>query len=119
VPFYTVVDLTGDGKADLVVESDCADSTVGATKWLVFPNTGSGFAQTAMSFSLPPGYSSNTRTGAFGGPEGPLCSGTDVPFYTVVDLTGDGKADLVVESDCADSTVGATKWLVFPNGCGP
>src|SRR5207302_1503084 len=52
-----VSDLTGEGKPDLVVTTSCADATVGNTHWIVDAGTGGGFAQTATSFALPPGYS--------------------------------------------------------------
>jgi len=113
-PLYTVMDMDGDGKLDLVVTFECAHSgtTVGTTHWNVFLNTGTGFATTPITWALPSAY-----------PAYPLianssCAGTtQEPFYTVMDMSGDGRPDLVVTFECnhTGTTVGVTHWNVFQN----
>ena len=101
---YTTVDLTGDDPTDLVVtHDDCDDRrrlALGRVPW-----SSSGFAATQSSFAVPT----------------PRCQ---VDFdaladagevtYTMVDLTGDGHADLVVTHDDCDTTVGVSHWDVYP-----
>jgi hypothetical protein len=99
---YALVDIHGDGKPDLVVTSTPADPTVGETQWLVYPNDGKAFTKTAASWKLPsPAHSTAWMTGE--------------SRYALVDIHGDGKPDLVVTSAPADSAVGETQWLVYPN----
>ena len=108
---WTTIDLTGTGKLDLVLTETCTDTTVGTSHWLVYPNTGSGFSTTAKTFALPtldlPLTSvSGVNTG---------CAGSPSQEWTSVDLTGDGKLDLVLTETCSDTTVGSTHWLVYAN----
>jgi hypothetical protein len=119
VPDYAVSDLTGDGKPDLVVTQACSDATVGNAKWLLYANSGSGFAASPSDFTLPPGYTSTTVPTVFSSlasSQGTACNGQNIPGYAVADLTGDGKPDLVVTQACSDPTVGNAKWLLYANG---
>ncbi|APR87378.1 cell surface protein [Minicystis rosea] len=96
--YWTTVDLDGDAKPDLVV-------TDGATEqnraWKVYKNTGSGFATTATSWTLPAGAPAGSGFFTFAN-----------TYWTTVDLDGDAKPDLVV-------TDGATEqnrvWKVYKN----
>ncbi|WAS96640.1 FG-GAP repeat domain-containing protein [Nannocystis punicea] len=104
---YTLLDLAGDGLADLVATSDCDDQTpLGTSHWLVFENTGSGFAEDPTSWSVPPEL--NAHQPGWG-----LCE----PYsFVLLDLEGDGRSDLVVTSDCDDQTaLGTSEWWVYPN----
>jgi hypothetical protein len=108
-PVYATTDLNGDGKPELVIMSDC-DSTsgVGTDHWLVYANTGSGFAATAQSWPLPAGAGFKFTVG--------LAAVYNCPEYATSDLTGDGKPDLVVTADCGNTTgVGTDHWLVYAN----
>jgi hypothetical protein len=49
---FDVFDLDGDGRLDLVVTADCHDATVGATRWVRYPGTATGFGA-AVDFALP------------------------------------------------------------------
>ena len=105
---YTLLDLTGDGHADLVVLHDDCDATVGATHWDVYPWSPSGFADAPVPFSLPAARCHqpfDTIAADLGG---------NAVSFAVLDLTGDARADLVVVRDQCDATVGATHWDVYP-----
>jgi hypothetical protein len=118
IPSYTLADLTGDGRLDVVVTIDCTDTSVGTSHWRVYPHSGSGFAQTATSFALPPGY-----TGVAGGrrpfdlsSSSAYCfDGATIPSFGIGDYTGDGKPDMIVTTVCADATVGTSHWRIYAN----
>lgn len=117
---YVTMDMTGDGRPDLVVTNDeCTpDAQVGATKWLVYPNTGTGFGP-AQPFALPPSIDGRygTKPLARTSEEGHVCSPYDSFSFTTMDLTGDGKPDLLVTNDeCSrDLQVGESRWTLYPN----
>ena len=107
----SLVDVDGDFKPDLVVTSLCTDTSVGTSRWLVYPSSGTAFAATAQPLQLP-------AAGALGTyatleVDAPSCA-TFQPAYAFFDLTGDHKADLVVTSACDDPTVGISSWRVYP-----
>ncbi len=126
-PKYTLVDLTGSGKPQLVVMLTCSgtlagtDANVGKTKWWVHANTGTGFANTATDFALPTGYAKGFFNDLAGDTYCDSTNGYARPKYTVVDLTGSGKPQLVVMLTCSgtlagtDANVGKTKWWVHAN----
>jgi hypothetical protein len=111
---YALLDLAADGRSDLVVHSDDCDAEVGTARWDVYPTGPEGFAPTPLSFALP----------------APRC---DVAFdhlslvnypvdYDLLDLTGDGRPDLVVHSDDCDAEIGTARWDVYtagPDGFAP
>jgi hypothetical protein len=101
---YALLDLTGDGRSDLVVYQDSCDATVGQTHWDVYASAASGFAATPTPFDVPAARCKD----AFDAP-----SGDDSVEYTTMDLTGDGHLDLVVTQDTCDATVGQTHWDVY------
>ncbi|WP_044987016.1 hypothetical protein [Sorangium cellulosum] len=118
LPSYTVLDATGDGTLDLVVTQLCGDATVGDTRWIVHAGGPDGFGQ-AATWNLPGGYLANSFGAASG--EG-VCGPAGLPSYATLDLTGDGRLDLVVTRLCGDATVGDTRWIVHaggPDGFGP
>jgi hypothetical protein len=101
---YAMIDLTGDGHADLVVVADDCDTTVGQTHWDVYAWSPSGFAAAPASFGVP----------------APRClahfdqtAGATSITYATMDLTGDAHPDLVVTADDCDTTVGQTHWDVY------
>ncbi|HEY8089300.1 MAG TPA: VCBS repeat-containing protein, partial [Polyangiaceae bacterium] len=108
---WTTIDLTGSGKLDLVLTETCTDTSVGTSHWLVYPNTGSGFSTTPKTFALPAMTLPLTSVSG----ANTACAGTPSQKWTSVDLTGDGKLDLVLTETCTDATVGASHWLVYAN----
>jgi hypothetical protein len=116
-PGYFLADLDGDFRPDLVLTSRCADAATGVTKWLVHHNDGTGFATTPTDFTLPQGFVTADGSVPFAGLTGALsCSGgANLPEYTVVDMNGDRRPDLLVTQRCADTATGSTQWIVYPN----
>lgn len=105
---YGLLDLTGDGRSDIVVFHDACDSTVGTSRWDVYPGGDSGFAATPLAYSIP-APRCQTSFDAAAGEYGSL-------HYGLLDLTDDGRADLVVFDDACDSEVGSLRWDVYPGG---
>lgn len=107
---FGLLDLDADGAVDLVVSKwdDASVEGLGTTKWLVYANSGGGFADTPSQWSLPTGHEDGTfeAVAGFG----------DVSFG-LVSLDGDGGADLVITSwdDASIDGLGTTKWLVHDN----
>ncbi|MEA2747903.1 MAG: hypothetical protein QOI41_2046 [Myxococcales bacterium] len=99
-PFrYMFRDMDGDLKFDLVVQTDCTDTTIGLDAWNVYTNIGTGFASTPKRFALPQPRLDFT------------CAKT-----ALEDVNGDLKPDFIVTTLCTDPTVGTSRWMVYPNG---
>ena len=113
IPSYTTMDITGDGRPDLVVTYHCGDGSIGDTTWAVHENTGSGFAKNATSWALPTGYGADLFTTTSN--SGYCSSGYNIPSYTTMDITGDGRPDLVVTYHCGDGSIGDSTWVVHKN----
>ncbi len=111
-PAFSTFDIDGDAKPDLVVTATCSDTAVGTSSWVVYKNLGTGFAQVPAMFALPPGYPSLSfpSTG-----EGAASCSTNFPGFSLLDVDGDGKPDLVVTTKCDDATVGSTSWVIYKN----
>lgn len=111
---HVLLDLTADGRPDLVVTDKCDAAGVGTTRWEVYENTGTGFADSPSAWALPTLFedeqferSANT-TGA--------CAGAPGEFsYGVFDLDGDRRPDLVVTDKCDAGGVGTLRWEAFLN----
>ncbi len=111
----SIFDLNGDLCPHYVVTSLCTDTTVGTSRWLVYPGSASGFAQTFTAYAVPAGYSS----GAFAATSAPAdacVNGANTPAFWLLDLNGDGRLDFVVTKECLDASVGTTTWLVYTGG---
>lgn len=113
---YMLQDLDGDGLADFVLVRDCAslDGT-GDDHWVVYRGTGSGWSDTAESWSLPlpqrPYGWANNRADS--------CEAAPQSRFALKDVTGDERPDLVLFDDCDDSTaVGSGSWRVHVGGEG-
>lgn len=112
---HALLDLTGDGRPDLVWTFDeLGDEETGTSHWLVFENTGSGFAAAGKKWALP----------AVDGASFPFFQVADQSYdqegedvlHLVTDLTGDGLPDLVWTYDeTGDAAVGTDYWLVYKN----
>ncbi len=107
---YQTVDLDGDGKPELVISAAGYGfpGEVGATHWLVYANTGTGFASATTSWTLPL---------AQAGYEALAASDTSGRNYATVDLDGDHRPDLVLTQTKygASDGIGKTHWSVFAN----
>ena len=120
-------DLDGDGLPDLVVTETCTgslagdDPDVGKTKWLLYKNTGSGFASTPSAFALPTEYAKGYFYDTSGSTYCDSYNGYARPAYQLMDMDGDGRLDLLVTGTCTgslagdDPAVGKTKWRVYRN----
>ncbi|MBX2801689.1 MAG: hypothetical protein KTR31_28685 [Myxococcales bacterium] len=117
--FWTTMDLDGDDLPDLVFTSPADPSLArpfdpdGSPFWKVYANTGTGFASTPVQWSVP---------GADVGDNGVYTTAAgryDDGFWTTMDLTGDGLADLVFTSPADDSLAqpfdpdGSPYWKVY------
>jgi hypothetical protein len=113
-PSYSVLDMNGDRKPDLVVTRDCSStSNVGTSDWSVYLNTGTAYPTTATSWTLP----AYGPSAFIGGPSARAYCAGGVPGYATVDMTGDALPDLVVSDDCISTTnVGTDHWLIYANG---
>lgn len=109
---YTVTDLDGDRRPDLVVYRTCDDATVGSTYWRVHRNTGSGFAQEPVRWPLPTSYAPGAVDFFANGMD---CTARQGVTAGLLDVNGDARADLVVTTSCADSNVGRAYWNLHLN----
>jgi hypothetical protein len=98
VRWWSLLDLDGDGRADLVQTGDPTRSGgyvfgagTAAPTWRFYRNTGAGFATTAAAWSVP-------DIGLSDGPYTPS-SATGVRWWSTFDLDGDGRPDLVQTGD--------------------
>lgn len=104
---YVVMDLDGDKFPDLVVTTDACDTTVGKTHWDVYPGSREGFAPTPEAYGLPAARCRSNFDNV--GKYSPVA-------YSLLDMTADGRPDLVVTGDTCDATVGKTHWDVYAGG---
>ncbi len=107
-PGWATVDLDGDGRVDLV--STSADGRVvapgGPPRWTVHRNLGDGFAEAPFAWPIPDG-----PPGGFAAVAGPA--------WSLVDLDGDARPDLVWTADPSTRAVfghgTSAHWRVFRN----
>ena len=107
-----VFDINGDYIPDEVVTALCNDTTVGTSRWLVYPGGASGFAQTAVPYALPPGYTAGAFTATTAATES-CAGGADVPAFSLFDINGDALVDFVMTAVCNEAAIGSTAWQVY------
>lgn len=110
---YQLLEMTGDGAVDFVVTDACDAMGVGVTNWLVHENTGAGFSDEPIDWSLPQYLVGSIDfyellTNSYACDEGQF-------RYQLLDMTGDGALDFLVTDACDATGVGATTWLVHEN----
>ncbi len=118
---FTTADMDGDGLLDFAfLNDDCDTIGLGTSHWDVHLGDGTGFAATALAWSLPPVEGEEWNRGvpfaATADRDERTCDGLDeiVMRYQMVDLTGDGTMDMVVTIDpCADPDIGGHAWWVY------
>ncbi len=111
---HQLLDLTGDGLVDLVLSDRCDSAGVGTTRWDVHENTGTGFAATPTSWSLPALFVDEQFERTAGTTADCGAMGGEFSFQ-LVDLTGTGRLDLVLTDRCDGAGVGTTRWDVHEN----
>jgi hypothetical protein len=112
---HVLVDLTADGRPDLVVTDGCSvEPEVGASRWELFGNTGTGFAPAGLAWPLPTSFAGEFGLAADQG----TCGVAPDVLHALVDLTGDGRPELVVTDGCSvRPTLGDSEWGVLSAHC--
>lgn len=106
---WGLVDLDGDGSADLVFARNDSVPAVGTDAWHVYGNDGDGFGSTPASWSLPQGFPEGTFDALGDDDAG------DGLAWALADLHGDDRADLVLTANPDVSGVGTSTWQVYEN----
>jgi len=119
------MDMDGDAKPDFLVTRTCsslagADPDVGELKWLVYNNTGTGFATAPSAWPLPQDYANGFCSSPQGDTYCDSYNGYGRPAYSTFDLNGDARPDFVVSKTCstlagADPDVGKLYWRLYAN----
>ena len=127
---WTVMDMNGDSKLDLVIyeENQTSISAVfnASTNpyWKVYLNTGSGFSATAINWSLPSGGEKyNSTNYSFRAISYDQNSADDLgsQSWVVMDMNGDAKPDLVVYEQNQTNGIGVFSptanpyWKIYLN----
>lgn len=117
---FATLDLTGDGKPDLVVARNCNDDAeTGLTRWLVHSNTGNGFDPSSQDWPLPTYGLDNSGDYVLDSTsDGVSCASSGTIRFSLFDLDGDARPDLVLTANCDDDVkTGASRWLLHRNEC--
>lgn len=110
---YEVADFDGDFAPDMLVTRQCNDPTVGSTRWLLYRNEGTRFAPEPRSIDLPALVGAVGHHGAFHTTSGEAKCDQHHPAFTLVDVTGDFRKDLLLTRACNDTTSGVSRWLLY------
>lgn len=110
---WTAFDLDGGGAVDAVGTGLCSgEGEIGKSSWAVHLGAGSGFAETATTFTLPVGY----PAGTFDGVLGYDCPSGGALEWSLAQVDGDGQPDILGVSLCDGSAgVGLMQWRVHSN----
>jgi hypothetical protein len=111
---YELADFDGDFAPDLLVTQQCNDATVGSTRWLFYRNEGTRLAPEPRSLELPILVGALGNHGAFHSTSSEAKCESYRPAFTIVDVTGDFKKDLLFTRSCNDPTSGVSRWLLYP-----
>ena len=103
---YSLLDLSGDSRSDIVVFHDDCDTAVGQTRWDVYVASDTGFAAAPTAFSIPAARCQVAFDES--------AEAYPPVRHALLDLTGDAFVDLVVYADACDTAVGKTHWDVYP-----
>ncbi len=112
---YQILDATGDGAPDFVVTDSCDAEGAGTTRWEVYKNTGSGFADSPLEWSLPQvvdGVELHEQLADYWG-----CGDGETYRYQILDLDGDGAPDFTVTDACDAGGAGTSRWDVYLAVC--
>jgi len=107
---YRLEDADGDGYDDIIIVRDCAKADgTGDDHWVVFRGGADGWSETPTRWTLP-------------APRAPYgwvlfasrsCEGVNQTVHDIIDVTGDGRNDLVIYDACDEtSSVGRGQWVV-------
>jgi hypothetical protein len=116
-PYYLTVDLDADGAPELLLTDLCdvgGAGDVGEYHWLLYDNTGTGFATTPTEWTLPGNSFYGNET--FDRPANDSDCGSDAqPAYGLADLNGDEALDLVIVDHCTVPEIGEELWRYHVN----
>lgn len=110
---YRTMDMNGDERPDLVVTDRCDHAGVGTDRWEVHLNTGGGFGNAPIAWTLPAGFATDQLDQASKDGSGTCFVGE--LSYATIDLDGDLRPELVVTDRCDHEGVGTDRWEVFAN----
>ncbi len=103
---WTLLDLDGKDGVDLVVTQQPGAADVGQLRWVVYPNTGTGFGD-PVDWPVPdygPAWAHE-----------PFDRFSDDVNWALLDLDGEGGVELVISQDPGTADVGQLRWVVYPN----
>ena len=119
--YWSFVDLLGDDRRDLVITDHSAEPGTGTQRWQVYEGLETGFSTTPVDYAVP------TLDGDWESSRGfYLASGESTRrseeglsrryIWSLLDVTNDGRPDLVLTEDQLDLDVGRTAWRVYEGG---
>lgn len=111
---YELADFDGDFAPDLLVTQQCNDATVGSTRWLFYRNEGTRLAAEPRAIELPVIAGATGFHGVFHRTSSDANCEERRPAFTLVDVTGDFKKDLLFTRACNDPTAGVSRWQLYP-----
>lgn len=110
---YEVADFDGDFAPDMLVTRQCNDPTVGAARWLLYRNEKTRFAPEPRALELPALVGALGHHGAFHETAAEAKCEEHHPAFSLVDVTGDFRKDLLFTRACNDTTAGVSRWLLY------